>query len=302
MANERINYADVKASCDNLTALTSKVRDTIENINNAISKIKDPVWGEIAADSYVKKINALTSNLPEANKQLALAMLFLASCADGYQSVDSQNVESLRAIVGEDYILNYDPNAVPDVDLSSRVRVVSNATSTGTGSYSGRAVVSSVISAAIPIVETIAQTDSGIDYLGEGYVEEPTKEEKEVEEEINYKEKVNGYWKDQGSRYVDEAAVLKVEDEDRYLVTVSEKYGSVGDVIDIELNDDTTLKCVISDTKYYREVEGNETAFPDEDILSFRVLNSDSPTMQDIDLSNKDKVKFVKITGNLFNE
>lgn len=110
MAENRISYGSISSSCANIKNITLKLNTTISNINEAINKIQDPVWSGTAASAYKEKIKLLVDNLPDANRQLALSVLFLASCADGYKSIDKESVNSLIQVIGEDYILEYDIN------------------------------------------------------------------------------------------------------------------------------------------------------------------------------------------------
>ncbi len=122
MAEERINYNDISSSCSNLTNLASSMSETSENIQSAINQITDPTWDGTAATSYVEKLRSLCNHLPDANRQLAEAVLFLASCADGYKSIEDATVQKLKEIIGgQSYIDSYDVSKAPDIDPSSRV-------------------------------------------------------------------------------------------------------------------------------------------------------------------------------------
>ena len=123
MAKERVNYSEIENSCNNLTNLATSLQSTIDNLESITSQITDPTWGGAAAESYLEKIRSLCKHLPDANRQLAEAVLFLASCADGYKSIEASKLQQLKNIIGEDYINNYDVNSAPDVDLSSRVTI-----------------------------------------------------------------------------------------------------------------------------------------------------------------------------------
>ena len=65
----------------------------------------------------------------------------------------------------------------------------------------------------------------------------------------NQKE-VHELYKSDGARYSDEGiAVLNVDGEDRYLIALSSKFGTVGDKVDVVMDDGTVVKCVIADAK-----------------------------------------------------
>ena len=124
MAEERISYSEISSSCSNLTNLASSMSETIDNIQSAINQITDPTWDGTAATSYVEKIKSLCNHLPDANRQLAEAVLFLASVADGYKSIDDASLAKLKELIGgQQYIDNYDVSKAPDIDTNSRVTI-----------------------------------------------------------------------------------------------------------------------------------------------------------------------------------
>ena len=122
MAKERINYDDINDSWGNLVKLASNFQETAGDIESSINSIKS-AWEGTAASAYVEKIHALSANLPDANRQIAEAALFLRSCSDGYESLEKDMKEQLIKIVGSDFINSFDSKSAPDVDLNSRVTI-----------------------------------------------------------------------------------------------------------------------------------------------------------------------------------
>ena len=123
MEEKRVNYCEIKTYCEELTSLSKSFKETINVIDTTISKIKSPIWAGYAANNYVEKLKKLSDCLPDANKQLAEAVLFLASCADAYQSIDKESLEALKELIGgQDYIDNYDVNNATTVDLNARLQ------------------------------------------------------------------------------------------------------------------------------------------------------------------------------------
>ncbi len=122
MAVQRVSFDDIATSCGNLKNLASAIEATSDVTQDAVANIKDPTWDGDAARAYASKLKKLVDNLPEANRQLALSVLFLASCADGYEKLGDASVKALKDIVGgQDYIDKYDVNSAPTPDLSARI-------------------------------------------------------------------------------------------------------------------------------------------------------------------------------------
>ena len=118
---QALDYGKIKDSCSNLTNLATNIGSTGDSMNSAISKITDPAWVGKASESYRDKIKTLADHLPEANRQLAESIIFLASCADAYDQLDKDAVKKLKNLIGgQDYIDKYDVSKAPDVDLGSR--------------------------------------------------------------------------------------------------------------------------------------------------------------------------------------
>lgn len=106
---------------------------------------------------------------------------------------------------------------------------------------------------------------------------------------------IKAAWKDQGSKYKKDIASLEVDDEDRYLVKVSESYGEVGDAIDVTLDDNTTIKCVIAETEKSTtdSVYGQQTEDGKVNVLEFKT----NPKAEKIDYSWNTDSKVTKIAN-----
>ena len=116
----QIQYADIKDSCKNLTTLAGNVEDTETGAETTIGTISDS-WKGKASDSFREHITTLVENLVDAKRQMALAVVFLASCADAYEEVDKDSLAKLKALIGgQEYIDNYNVDSAPTVDLNSR--------------------------------------------------------------------------------------------------------------------------------------------------------------------------------------
>ena len=117
---QSLDFNEIKSSCINLTNLATSFDGTINEVDSAVGKIKDPTWAGDAASNFRTEITNLTKNLPDAKEQLALSVLFLAGCADGYSALGEANVAKLKELIGgQEAIDNTDVSSLPEVDLST---------------------------------------------------------------------------------------------------------------------------------------------------------------------------------------
>jgi hypothetical protein len=63
--------------------------------------------------------------------------------------------------------------------------------------------------------------------------------------------KVHQLWLDDGKRYTNGIAVIKVDGKDRYLVAVTRKFGDIGDIINANLENGEVIELVVADEKNY---------------------------------------------------
>lgn len=123
-----LDFNQIKDSCSNLTSLASSFESTSDSMTTSIGNIKEPNWGGAAANSFRDKITTLSNHLPDAKRQLALSVLFLTSCANGYEALGNESVNKLKELVGgQQYIDSYDVNNAPIIDLNSRYKTAANA-------------------------------------------------------------------------------------------------------------------------------------------------------------------------------
>ena len=121
---QALDFGKIKDSCSNLTSLASNLGSTVDTVNTEIGKIQAPAWVGKASEAYRDKITTLAAHLPEANRQLAESVIFLASCADAYDQLSTESANKLKELIGgQEYIDKYDVNGAPDVNLSSRYGV-----------------------------------------------------------------------------------------------------------------------------------------------------------------------------------
>lgn len=119
---QALKFGDIKESCSSLTNLASSMDGTIDTIDSSISKIQNPAWEGKAAQNFQEKIKTLANNLPDANKQLALSVVFLASCADAYEELGEDSVKKIKELLGgQEAIDKYDPNATETTSTETPV-------------------------------------------------------------------------------------------------------------------------------------------------------------------------------------
>ena len=87
--------------------------------------------------------------------------------------------------------------------------------------------------------------------------------------------KIHNIWNEQGSNYNNGIATLNIDGKERYLVAVSQEIGKVGDLLNVNLKDGTTIHCVIADSKDRNDQNYSEyghTYGTKTNILEFEVL------------------------------
>ena len=280
---QSIKFEDIKSSCSNLQSISANMKTTNGNIDGLIGKISDPNWSGDAASNYRDKLQNLSNKLPDAQHQLAMSVLFLASCSDGYEILGNNNVNTLIDLAGgQAYIDSINPDSLPDINLDGRLKqpekvdipsidegrnntggnstggnntggyYVNTSYSTGAGAVSS-AVTSGLLFSKSPITPgteiKVPSTIKQGPYTVTGY-DYWIKSGKEMVWAAGTNQRsVSDIWKLQGSKFKNGIAVIKVDGKERYLVAVTPKFGIPGDKIDVKLKDGTILPCIIADSK-----------------------------------------------------
>ena len=81
MGNQQVDFNKIAGSCSNLTSLATSLNNTTTTIQSSVKKIKSPTWEGKAATNFRNELSKLIDNLPVADRQLALASVFLANCS-----------------------------------------------------------------------------------------------------------------------------------------------------------------------------------------------------------------------------
>ena len=291
---QALDFGKIKDSCSNLTSLATSLGTTVETIESAIKKIQDPAWVGKASEAYRDKINTLAAHLPEANRQLAEAIIFLASCADAYDQLSAEAVKKLKNLIGgQDYIDKYDVNSAPDVDLNSRygqddskkedpkndeenetskTPKSSGCNSSGCSSRGCGGCGSSASPSPSPATPSPTNTTPET-------VPETTPEIVEINgiKEIGYGT-VSLENADEKTKFLFESDKFKYKDgygmyDEYYLIACDSSVGKVGDVIKFTLKDGKVITCIVA---------VNTTDEKDKNKISFIIEKKDG--FKEIDL------------------
>lgn len=286
MATQKLNFNSISGSCSNLTSLATSLDGTISTIQSSVGKIKTPAWEGKAASNFRTNINKLLENLPDAEKQLAMSVIFLANSSDGYKALGNDAVNKIKDLIGgQQYIDDYDTSSLTDVlsyyDMSKITETNPPKTETPKTedpktdtprTYTPRTYTPSPKSPVYTtVLDTGATTIGTVTGLVTTALAGQTIEIPSTVEQGGYtvtgydywinsgkpmtwasgtnQEKVSEIWKKQGSRFKNGIAVITVDGEDRYLIAVTTKFGKVGDCVDVTMADGKVVKCIIGDSK-----------------------------------------------------
>ena len=119
-------------------------------------------------------------------------------------------------------------------------------------------------------------------------------------------------WISQGSKYTNGIATIELNGEVRYLVSVSPKFGKIGDSIDLTLKDGTTVKAIIFETKKIdstKSIYGDITKDGKTSIVNYEVSNEKykelgelSKEKWEIEWDPTSPVTKIKNNGNIMNQ
>lgn len=117
MGVQKLDYTKISNSCLNIKSVAEKMQTTEDSLNGTLSMI-DSGWIGVASEAYRKKIDYFIKNFDEAKRTLAMSVLFLSGCADGYKSIDNETYSSLIALIGgQDYIDKIDVSKISSSSL-----------------------------------------------------------------------------------------------------------------------------------------------------------------------------------------
>ena len=85
----KISYSQIEESCNELHGLANQIKETLETVKTTGNSLgKNDSWVGDASDYYSNKINELAKNFEEIYIELENSILFMASCAEGYDAID----------------------------------------------------------------------------------------------------------------------------------------------------------------------------------------------------------------------
>ena len=261
---QALDYGKIKDSCSNLTNLATNIGNTVDTINTAISKIADPAWVGKASEAYRDRIKTLANHLPEANRQLAESIIFLASCADAYDQLDKEAVKKLKNLIGgQEYIDKYDVNSAPDVDLESRYGEEDKGNDNDSNEDKDKDKKPSGTSCGNKGCSGCGNKGCGgcgggqTQYPSVAYSVGPEPATTPVPEDIQSSIKELDYDAislddaDENTKYLFKHEKFKYKDgyamiDDYYLIACGDEVGKIGDIITITKKDGTTVKCLVA--------------------------------------------------------
>lgn len=87
----KMSYSEVETLCNGMHAVAKTMKEILDNIDG----IKDSVssgasWSGEAASAYSNKLGEVTKNFDEVYTEIENSILYMASCAEGYQAIDKQ--------------------------------------------------------------------------------------------------------------------------------------------------------------------------------------------------------------------
>lgn len=338
---QSMDFNKIADSCRNISSLSSSFESTISTSKGAVGKINGNAWEGEAANNFSSELNGLVDKLPTANQQLAYSVLYLTSVSDGYEALGDATVNKLIDLVGgQNYIDNLNVNNLPDPDLSVKKAEAktsdtktdtntdtnsdtnktytddgNNTDNTGNNSYSGpngnysndnsnEEEVPSLAGQTIEIPSSVKQSG----YTSRGYDFIINSGDAMSWPSGSAQERVANAWKNQGSKFKNGIAVLSVNGKDRYIISLTTKFGQVGDCVDVTLEDGTVIPCVIGDSK--GESGGSEWGNAQSDgtvsIIEFEVqrekfIESWNPTTEkwNLEWDSSKSIKNMKNLGSI---
>ena len=339
MANaQEMNFNKIADSCRNISTLSSSFETTINTSKGAVGKINGNAWEGEAASNFTSELGNLVGKLPTANQQLAYSVLYLTSVSDGYEVLGENTVNKLIDLVGgQAYIDGLDVSGMPDPDLSIKKAESKKGTDTdktysddgksddgkndnggndnggndyggghnyGGGGGSNDDEEESMAGKTIEIPSSVKQagyTSRGYDFIINtgAAMSWPSGSDEE---------RVANAWKKQGSKFKNGIAIINVQGKDRYVISLTTKFGKVGDCVDITLEDGTVIPCVIGDSKGagsdseygYKQSDGTVSIIEFE-VQRSKFVESWNPTTEkwDLEWDSSKSIKSIKNLGTI---
>lgn len=121
-----ISYKDVEAECNELHNLAKNMKKISEDIASIRDKLNGS-WKGIAANAYIDLLNNVTYSFDSVFVSIESSILYMASCAEGYQALDKSIMDEICGYLNIDSnslltpLTNNNPQqaAIEDVDYNT---------------------------------------------------------------------------------------------------------------------------------------------------------------------------------------
>lgn len=86
-----ISYNQVETQCNELHSVAKNMKEILDNIDGVGNKVANSnSWSGNAASTYSEKLNSISKNFEEIFSEIENSILYMASCAEGYQAIDEK--------------------------------------------------------------------------------------------------------------------------------------------------------------------------------------------------------------------
>lgn len=93
-----LSYKQVENYCNELHLIAKNMNEIMQNITGIANEIANGEnWSGNASEFYSKKLKSLSKNFDEVFCEMENSILFMASCAEGYQAIDKDVIREICA-------------------------------------------------------------------------------------------------------------------------------------------------------------------------------------------------------------
>lgn len=92
----KVSYSQIEAQCNELHAVAQNMKSILDNIDGIRSRVSGgESWTGSASDTFSEKLSSVSKNFEEVFQELENSILYMASCAEGYQAVDEMIMKEI---------------------------------------------------------------------------------------------------------------------------------------------------------------------------------------------------------------
>lgn len=108
-----ISYKDVENKCNELHASAKRIKEIIESVENIKNNLSSS-WQGIASEYYIKNLDDLIFYYTYLLRELESSIVFMAECAEGYQSIDQQVINEIcsNLNISESFLPEYSKETI----------------------------------------------------------------------------------------------------------------------------------------------------------------------------------------------